>query len=128
MQAAAVTGQAAQIEQVRTWMAEWYPGRSPEVGNQSMMRDLTGLSGDQLDRAFLRDMLPHHMTAVMMSQQLIVRGGTAHQEVGRMATSIRNEQHAEIFQMSQWLRDWFGADWHPRGGMGMGMGGDVGRR
>jgi hypothetical protein len=47
------------------------------------------------------------MMAVMMSQQLLVRGYADHEEVDRLATSIRDEQHAEIVQMRRWLTGWF---------------------
>ena len=46
-----------------------------------MMRDLSGFSGDALDEAFLRDMIPHHMVAVMASQQLLVHGRVEHAEI-----------------------------------------------
>lgn len=124
---AVVRTQSTQIEQMRTWLAEWYPGRSTVVAYEPMMRDLTTLSGDQLDSAFLRDMIPHHMSAVMMSQQQLVRGSAGHPEVSLLAASIRDEQHAEIFQMRQWLQDWFGAAWQPHAGMGMGMDDGAGR-
>lgn len=112
--------QTAQIERMTAWLAEWYPGRSTTVDYQPMMRDLTGLSGDRLDRAFLQDMIPHHMTAVMMSQQLLVRGLADHHEVDALAASIRDEQHAEIFWMQRRLAGWFSADWRHEMGPGMG--------
>ena len=42
-----------------------------------MMRDLSGLSGDRLDRTFLEDMIGHHMAAVTMSQRLLGCRGLA---------------------------------------------------
>ena len=68
-----VASQTAQIQQMRTWLALWHPGEPTDVDYQPMMRDLSGLSGDALDRAFLEDMTVHHMMAVMMSQQLLAR-------------------------------------------------------
>lgn len=115
-----VASQTAQIDRMETWLAEWYPGRSTDVDYQPMMRDLTGLSGDRLDRAFLEDMIPHHMMAVMMSQQLLVRGLADHDGVNALAVSIRDEQHTEIFWMQRRLAAWFDAGW--RHGMGPGMG------
>lgn len=124
-----VATQSAQIDQMKAWLATWYPGRSTEAGYQPMMRDLSGLSGDQLDRTFLQDMMGHHMAAVMMSQQLLARGGADHPQVETLARAIRVEQHDEIFQMRRWLSAWYGADWRRTGngwhqgwtGMGPGM-------
>ena len=116
-----VATQTAQIDQMKGWLADWYPGRSTDVAYRPMMRDLTGLSGDRLDRTFLQDMVVHHMAAVMTSQQLLARG-SARPQVAELARTIRDDQHAEIFQMRRWLRAWFDAGWHPGGpGMGPGM-------
>ncbi len=111
-----VATQSAQIDQMRTWLADWYPGRSTDVTYEPMMRDLTHLSGDRLDRVFLQDMTWHHMAAVMMSQQLLARGLAAHQQVNTLARSIRDDQHAEIFQMRRWLNRWYDVGWMMHGG------------
>lgn len=116
-----VATQSAQIDQMEAWLATWYPDRSTDVDYQPMMRDLTDLSGDRLDRVFLQDMVGHHMAAVMMSQQLLAHGSADHRQVVALARTIRDEQHAEIFQMQDWLTTWFGASWH-QGGAGMGPG------
>ena len=106
-----VDTQSAQINQMKAWLATWYPGRSTAVDDEPMMRDLSGLSGDQLDRTFLEDMMGHHMAAVMMSQQLLARGSAEHRQLATLARTIRAEQHAEIFQMQRWLAAWYGASW-----------------
>jgi uncharacterized protein (DUF305 family) len=115
--ASIVRTQTAQIEQMTAWLREWYPDQ-PAADYRPMMRDLSGLSGDRLDRAFLEDMIPHHMVAVMMSQRLLVHG-TGHAQVADLARSIRNDQHAEIRTMQRWLVRWFGGS--AAGHMGMGM-------
>jgi uncharacterized protein (DUF305 family) len=107
--AAVVTSQSTQIEQMQSWLDTWYPNRSGQVDYRPMMRDLTGTSGDRLDLTFLQDMVGHHMRAVMMSQQLLRRGLADHEQVEALAVTISDEQHREIVQMRQWLRDWFGA-------------------
>ena len=111
--------QTREVEQMRNWLASWYPGRDTAVDYAPMMRDLTGLRGDALDRAFLADMIPHHMGAVMMSQQLLGQSLAAHTELEPFARTVRDAQHAEIVQMRGWLADWFGATGGP-GGMGSG--------
>lgn len=90
-----VESQSAQIRQMRSWLREWYPEHSAPVDYRPMMRDLSGLSGDGLDQAFLQDMIGHHMVAVMMSQQLLWRG-TDHDEVAELARSVRDAQRTEI--------------------------------
>lgn len=101
--AAIVEDQSAQVELMQGWLEEWYGGPAPGVRYRPMMRDLTGLSGNRLDRVFLQDMTVHHMMAVMMSQQLLARGLAEHQEVADLAVEIRDAQRQEIVQMQQWL-------------------------
>lgn len=47
--------QSSEVAQMREWLATWYAGQDATVAYEPMMRDLTGLSGDALDRAFLED-------------------------------------------------------------------------
>lgn len=117
--ASIVTTQTAEVVQMKQWLAAWYPGRNTTVAYEPMMRDLSGLSGDALDRAFLQDMVPHHMAAVMLSQQVLARGLAEHDPLVQFATTVRNVQHTEIATMAAWLADWFGAS--AMGAMGRGM-------
>jgi uncharacterized protein (DUF305 family) len=98
--------QSRQVRQMRRWLALWYPDQ-PAATYHPMMRDLSGLSGNALDRAFLTDMVDHHMAAVMMSQSLLARDLDRHPQVARLARNIRDSQHVEIRQMLRWYDDWF---------------------
>lgn len=101
-----VADQSAQIVLMEGWLADWYPDE-PEASYDPMMRDLSGLSGAALDRTFLEDMIPHHMAAVMMSQQLLMRGLAEHDEVADLAATIRTDQVREIRWMRARLADSF---------------------
>lgn len=103
-----VRTQSEQIQQMEGWLEEWYDGARDGPAYRPMMRDLSRLSGADLDRAFLEDMVWHHMTAVMLSQQLLVRGLADHAEVAALAREVRDQQLAEIAQMRQWLGGWYG--------------------
>jgi uncharacterized protein (DUF305 family) len=100
--------QSAQVAQMEDWLATWYADDPVDADYEPMMRDLSGLRGDRLDRTFLADMVWHHMAAVMMSQHLLVSGLVEHDEVGELARDVRDEQRREIVQMRRWLADWFG--------------------
>lgn len=118
--AAIVESQTAQITQMNDWLIRWYPDAAP-ARYEPMMRDLSGLETDELDRAFLDDMIGHHMMAVMMSQHLLVAGVAEHDEVTALAQQIRDEQRSEIATMMAWHRDWYGSTWRGEhmGPMGM---------
>ena len=109
---AIVAGQSAQVAQMQAWLDEWYPDAQP-ADYDPMMRDLGDLSGDALDRTFLADMVPHHMAAVMMSQQLLVRDLAEHAEVAALAQDIRDAQRVEIMRMVGWSHAWFGTAGFP---------------
>jgi uncharacterized protein (DUF305 family) len=100
-----VTSQSRQVRRMRHWLATWY-GERPAASYHPMMRDLHGLDGNALDRAFLQDMVRHHMTAVMMSQQLLMHGLARHRDVARLARAIRDDQRSEIRQMMHRLATW----------------------
>lgn len=106
--ASIIETQTAEVTQMKTWLAAWYPGRDTRVTYAPMMRNLTGFAGSALDRAFLEDMIPHHMMAVMMSQQFLMANLADHGEVVPFAGNIRETQFNEIQTMARWLRDWFG--------------------
>jgi uncharacterized protein (DUF305 family) len=103
-----IATQSEQIQLMRGWLASWYPSADTATPYRPMMRDLSGLSGDQLDRAFLQDMVVHHMAAVMMSQHLLAGGASEHRAVTDLARTIRDEQRAEILWMRVRLGSWFG--------------------
>lgn len=98
--------QTHEIQQMEEWLARWYPDRPARADYQPMMGDYSGMSGGELDVAFLQDMIPHHMAAVMMSQQLLVGRLAEHDEVAGLARDIRDAQLREIRQMSDWLEDY----------------------
>lgn len=101
-----VTTQRAEIQQMAGWLAAWYP-QEPRPGYRPMMADLSTLSGEDLDRTFLTDMIPHHMSAVMMSQRLLVAGPPPRPEIAGFARAVRDTQHDEITLMRGWLGSWF---------------------
>lgn len=111
-----VASQRAQVVGMRSWLERWHEDVAPST-YVPMMRDLVGLTGDDLDRAFLEDMVMHHRMAVMMSRHLAAGDVGLHREVATLADDIVREQTSEIRQMTRWLAQWFGG----RAGMRMWM-------
>ena len=71
-------------------------------------QDLSTLSGDAFDQAFLQQMIMHHAMAVMMAEPVV--RGAVHPEVATLATDIITAQTNEIAAMRGWLKDWYGID------------------
>ena len=117
-----IATQTAEVELMRGWLAEGYPGEPLEMDYAPMMRDLSGASVEERERAWLEDMVMHHMMAVHDARALLVGGWATRPEVAQLAVDIVQGQMAEIHLMRGWLASWFGdATAMGMGGMGMGM-------
>lgn len=110
--------QSAEIESMAAWLDAWHPGADREVAYEPMMRDLSGAPASEIERAFLEDMIVHHMTAVREAGMLLVRGYADHDAVAELARTIVAKQTSEMRRMHAWLAEWFGV----RGPMGGGPG------
>ena len=98
--------QSAEVRMMVRWTDRWYPTATAATDYRPMMSDLSSLSGNDLDRTFLTEMVHHHMMAVMMSRHLVLSGQVRHPGVAALAESIIDAQTAEIALMRQWLREW----------------------
>lgn len=101
-----VRDQTRQVHQMRRWLDRWYAQVPTDSDYQPMMSDLSTLRGDDLDRTFLTEMVHHHMMAVMMSRHLLRSGEVRHSQVAGLASTVVEDQIAEIRLMQRWLRTW----------------------
>jgi len=116
-----VATQSAEVDLMRGWLSTWYPGAVDEAAYAPMMRPLEAGPVADLERAWLEDMVMHHMMAVHEARQLLASDLAEHPEVAALAAAILDGQMAEIHLMTGWLSAWFGAT-GPMGGMGAGHG------
>ena len=103
--------QSEQIDRMRAWRERWYPDAEQEasgiragtMGDGGMMGgSMRGkMGGDATDEIFLRMMIPHHQTAVDMSERALSEA--EHPELEELAREIIEEQSAEIEQMQRHL-------------------------
>lgn len=122
--------QTQEIQEMRRWYKQWYGMEVPSAGKgdmgmigggqggmamhsgmmnrmdmqMDMQTDLTRLKhASDFDREFIRQMIPHHQMAVMMSSMIL---NSEHPELRSLAQSIIESQTAEIRQMQQWQKAW----------------------
>lgn len=99
-----ITAQEAEIVAMKSWYLEWYGKQYENDGGYvPMMRDLKNLSGTNIDRIFLEDMIMHHMGAIMMARG--VEPYVKHQQLSELTKAIVSSQSAEITQMRLILQE-----------------------
>ncbi len=80
---------------MKAWYQVWYGTAYQPTGRyKPMMRDLSALSGRELDKVFLEDMVMHHMGAIMMAHS--VQSYIEHKEIQNLANTIIETQSEEI--------------------------------
>jgi len=113
--------QSAEIALMQDWIAAWYPDADPEAPYAPMMRDLgSDATVADRERAWLEDMVMHHMIAVRNARLLLAGGLAEHPEVEALARDVVVGQTREMQTMSGWLGEWFGVSGMPgmMGGQG----------
>lgn len=80
------------------WFNTSYPGSSKYM---KMMPDLTQLSGQEMDKAYVRGMIDHHQEAVKLSQA--ANANTKIPELSTFATEISIKQVDELKVLTEWI-------------------------
>lgn len=98
-----ISAQTTEIEDMKSWYVMWYGVPFEDTGVYApMMRPLQELSGADLDRVFLEDMILHHRAAITMAEG--INGKSISQETASLAASIITTQENEIRLMEELLR------------------------
>jgi uncharacterized protein (DUF305 family) len=83
-------------------------GMADKSGMSMTMSDMTAMlqnkTGDEFDKAFLDEMVPHHQGAVDMAN--LAKQYAKHDEIKTMANDILTTQSKEIDTMKGWQEDW----------------------
>ena len=104
-----ISSQSAQIQQMQTWLQQWYgisyqPRMKP--GDMRMMERMASLSSEQFEIEFMQMMIKHHQGAIREGEQCLRRA--YHPELRSLCQNIISAQSAEIQQMEAWLCQWYG--------------------
>ena len=104
-----VTSQSQQIQEMQTWLQDWYGiTYQPQMtqGDENKVGKLNSLSGVQFEISFMQGMIKHHARAVREGQQCEQRA--YHSELQSLCQNIVSSQSAQIQQMQTWLCQWYG--------------------
>lgn len=110
--------QSREMAQMRQWQQEWGYETTNSAGHMShggsgadmagdmveMQNSLNGLTGEEFDKEFLKQMIIHHQQAVDMSKY--AGSNAKHQEIKDLAADVISAQTTEIEQMKQWQKEW----------------------
>jgi uncharacterized protein (DUF305 family) len=103
-----VAAQEAEIARMESWYQSWYgeklvPSMSGPHGNVDMAE--LESAKDDFDRVFLRMMIPHHASAIMMADAVMM--SEPRSEIEALANEIIAAQAKEIGQMQRWREQWY---------------------
>jgi uncharacterized protein (DUF305 family) len=108
-----ISSQEAEINELESIKKEEY-GTSQVSSHMSMgqMKDMGMMMNPQalankkpFDKAFIDNMIPHHLSAIEMAQ--VARDETDNPKIKELAAGIVSAQKREISQMKQWRTRWY---------------------
>ncbi len=104
-----VVAQNREIDQMQTWLKDWYGlSHGPSTNNAPMMDTMAAQTGEEFERHFLEMMISHHAQAVREGTQC--KEEAVHTPLRGMCEEIVISQAQEIQQMGEWLKAWYGVD------------------
>lgn len=106
---AIISDQQKEVDQMNGWRQQWFPDLAPTGGMGMDMGDMTvgGDPNQPYDQRFITSMIAHHNGAIEMARDALTNAERP--EIKQLAEGIITAQEAEIAQMQQWNREWFGA-------------------
>ena len=98
-----IDAQNAEIEQMRKWREEWYPGEGISAGIGMDMGAMMVPDNADLpyDVRWSEAMIEHHLGAVAMAKDALEK--SSREEIKQLARNIIQTQEAEIAQMRVWI-------------------------
>ena len=104
-----IAAQTREIEQMQTWLQQWYEiSHEPEMkpGDMKMMDRLASLSGAAFEIEFMEMMIKHHEKAIKEGRRCLDKA--YHAELRSLCENIIRSQSQEIALMQTWLCQWYG--------------------
>ena len=90
--------QGEQVQQLQTWLDEWYPDSKVQSTWQPLFTDASATSTDV---AYLSMMVVHHQHAVAMYRTWVASGSVRHNDFGLLMRRVAKGQISEIALLRQ---------------------------
>jgi uncharacterized protein (DUF305 family) len=103
-----IATQTQEIQQMQSWLQQWYGiSYSPEMkpGDMRMLERLAALPPAEFEIEFMQMMIKHHLKAIREASKCVER--VFHEELRDLCENIITTQAAEIQQMRTWLCQWY---------------------
>ena len=104
-----IAAQQAEIQQMQTWLQDWYGiTYTPEMkqSGMRMLEKLAAMSAEEFEVAFMEMMIKHHAKAVKEGEHCLDKA--YHAELKQLCQNIVETQTEEIALMQSWLCAWYG--------------------
>ncbi len=101
-----IDDQEKEIELMKKWRGEWYPGKPSALNMEmpGMKMSSHAVAEEFTDLEYIDMMIPHHEGAVLMAKEALQKA--EHDEVKKLATAIIDAQESEIKKMKEWKAAW----------------------
>ncbi len=99
-----IIAQSREIADMKSWAEKWgYDLKEPaQSAIDEMTSNMVGKTGGDLDKAFLSDMIAHHMSAIQMAT--LADSNANHQEIKTLSRQIQDTQMSEIMLMKDYAQ------------------------
>lgn len=102
-----ITDQNKEINEMKTWHKDWFGKEYTTNQNyKPMMTEMSGKTGKDLDKAYIKGMIMHHEGAIEMAKK--IKTITQKPELLTTANNIISSQETEKNTLMNWLMSKYG--------------------
>ena len=103
-----IAAQTAEIDDMQSWLDDWYGiSYEPRMSetDRRQLRALAKLRRKKFEIEFMQMMIEHHSVAIEEAEECVDRA--FHEELDELCHNIIETQSAEIDLLEGWLCDWY---------------------